>query len=47
MKFITSDLHFNHEAILKFCKETRPFQTTQEMNEAGIVTGKQIGRAHV
>ena len=36
MRFITSDLHFNHEAILRFCKETRPFQTIQDMNAAII-----------
>jgi len=32
--FFTSDLHFNHENILKFCK--RPFKDVQEMNEALI-----------
>lgn len=32
MNWITSDLHFNHCNILKFCKATRPFQTVEEMN---------------
>ena len=34
--FITSDLHFWHKNILKFCKETRPWTSVEEMNEALI-----------
>lgn len=32
--YFTSDLHFNHQNILKFCK--RPWNTTEEMDEALI-----------
>ena len=32
--FFTSDLHFGHQNILKFCK--RPWNTTEEMDEALI-----------
>lgn len=32
--FFTSDTHFNHENIIKFCH--RPFQNAEEMNEALI-----------
>lgn len=31
--FITSDLHFYHKNILKFCPETRPFQDIHHMVE--------------
>ena len=34
MNWVTSDLHFGHEAIIKYCK--RPFATVQEMDEALI-----------
>ena len=32
--FFTSDSHFNHENIIRFCK--RPFKDTKEMDEALI-----------
>lgn len=31
--FITSDCHFNHQNILKYEPESRPFTSIQEMNE--------------
>lgn len=34
--FVTSDLHFYHNAILRFCPDTRPWQSAEEMNEAII-----------
>lgn len=34
--FVTSDLHFHHKNILKFCPDTRPWVTVEEMNEALI-----------
>lgn len=34
--FITSDLHFGHKNVLKFCPDTRPWVTIEEM-EDGIV----------
>lgn len=34
--WVTSDLHFRHANILKFCPETRPFNTTSHMDEAII-----------
>lgn len=36
MIYITSDFHFNHKNILKYEKETRPFETIEEMNEVLI-----------
>jgi calcineurin-like phosphoesterase family protein len=30
--FLASDYHFNHVGILKFCPETRPFESVTEMN---------------
>lgn len=33
MKYFTSDLHFGHTNILKFCRGTRRGETAQEMNE--------------
>jgi calcineurin-like phosphoesterase family protein len=35
MTFFTSDSHFHHENIIKFCN--RPFATAQEMNEVLIL----------
>lgn len=32
--YFTSDEHYNHEGIIKYCK--RPFQSVKEMNEAMI-----------
>ena len=31
--FFTSDLHFEHKSILKFCPDTRPFQDLDEMRQ--------------
>ena len=31
--FITSDLHFNHKSILKFCASTRPFTDLDHMKQ--------------
>lgn len=31
--YITSDLHFGHTNILRYCKNTRPFSSVQEMNQ--------------
>lgn len=36
MIWLTSDCHFNHQNILKFEPESRPFETIEEMNEAII-----------
>lgn len=32
-RFITSDIHFFHSGILKFCPESRPYKDVTEMNE--------------
>lgn len=34
--WITSDLHFDHGNILKFCPKTRPFKSKDQMNETLI-----------
>ncbi len=34
--WITSDLHFYHNGILKFCPNTRPYKDLEEMHEALI-----------
>lgn len=34
--WITSDLHFNHQNILKYEPASRPFETVEEMNETLI-----------
>lgn len=31
--YITSDLHFGHTNILKYCSNTRPFSSIEEMNQ--------------
>lgn len=36
MEHITSDLHFGHQNILKFCPKTRPFSSVDEMDECMI-----------
>lgn len=36
MIWLTSDLHFNHQNILKYEPVSRPFDTVEEMNEALI-----------
>lgn len=33
MEYITSDLHFGHKNILKFCPKTRPYSSIDEMDE--------------
>lgn len=35
-EFIGSDLHFGHKNILKFCPKTRPFASTDEMDQAMV-----------
>jgi calcineurin-like phosphoesterase family protein len=42
--FIASDHHFYHKNILKFCSETRPFETIDEMNEQMIVRHNEVVR---
>ncbi len=37
-KWITSDIHFSHTNILKFCAASRPFRDVEEMDEAIIKT---------
>ncbi len=34
--WMTSDLHYFHKNILKFCPETRPYKSIEDMNEALI-----------
>lgn len=34
--FVTSDLHFYHKGILKFCQDTRPYKDVEEMNQGLI-----------
>ena len=34
--FFTSDIHFSHKNIIKFCPNTRPWQNEDEMNQAII-----------
>ena len=34
--FVASDLHFGHKNILKFCPDSRPFSSVEEMNESII-----------
>lgn len=38
--FFTADLHFDHAAIIKYCK--RPFDSVEEMNEAIITRNNSI-----
>lgn len=40
--FLTSDLHFNHKNILEYEKESRPFATIAEMNEALIANWNSV-----
>lgn len=35
-EFITSDLHFGHANIMKFCPKTRPYSSVSEMDELMI-----------
>ena len=35
-KWITSDIHFGHANILKFCADTRPYRDVEEMDTAII-----------
>lgn len=34
--FITSDIHFSHKNIIKFCPDSRPFESIEEMNSTII-----------
>jgi calcineurin-like phosphoesterase family protein len=34
--WVTSDLHFGHKNVIKFCPATRPYKDAEEMNEAII-----------
>lgn len=34
--FITSDIHFNHKNLMKYCPESRPFSSVEEMDETII-----------
>lgn len=36
MKFVTADLHFGHRNILEYQAHTRPYESTEEMDEAII-----------
>ena len=36
MIYFTSDTHYNHANILEYCKDTRPFETIEEHDEALI-----------
>lgn len=40
--FITSDIHFGHKNILKFCPKTRPYSSIDEMDEAIISQWNKI-----
>lgn len=36
MRYVTSDLHFGHRNIFKFCPDTRPWADTEQMQQALI-----------
>lgn len=40
--FITSDHHFYHKNILKFCGDTRPFESIEEHNEQLILRHNEV-----
>ena len=40
--FFTSDHHFGHKNILKFCADTRPFTTVEEMDEGLIERHNEV-----
>ena len=42
--YFTSDPHFNHKNILKYCSSTRPWVTVGEMNEAIISCYNETAR---
>ena len=42
MIYFTSDCHFNHNNILKYEPETRPFNTIEEMNETIIANWNNV-----
>jgi calcineurin-like phosphoesterase family protein len=40
--FITSDLHFGHANIMKFCPKTRPFAGVQDMNASMMLAWNEL-----
>lgn len=44
-RWFTSDTHFDHKNILKYCKDTRPFSDVNEMNEAIIERHNSVVKA--
>lgn len=42
MKYVTSDLHFGHKNILKFCPQTRPYDNVDKMDEDMIQSWNRI-----
>lgn len=43
-KFITSDTHFRHDNILKFCPDSRPFESVEEMDEVMVERWNSVVR---
>lgn len=44
--WFTSDTHFGHSGILRYCPESRPFSSVEEMNEAIIERWNKRVRPH-
>ena len=42
MIYVTSDIHFGHQNILKFCPNTRPYSNIDEMDEAIICAWNRV-----